>query len=415
MTDEIKMENKMLEIWRKILLNELETKYEVSNKGNVKNAKFNKILAQFTNANGHVFCCLYENKKQHNPYVHRLMAEAFLENPDNLPVVNHKDGNKSNNVLENLEWGTQSYNVQHAHDTIGNKGNQREIIQYDGPDMKNIIARFDTVNDAAAHFKIARQNLSLVLNDKHTMKGVYIGYAVDKKTIHDKDDFEAIKDYPDYLIHKDSRIYSTKMNQFILFQLRNGYQSVLFNDTRLHVHQLVAIQFLPNPDNKPQVNHKDGNKLNNHVDNLEWATGSENQIHAFKTGLNTTVSAVKQYLLDGTFVREHKSIIDINKILGLKNSTISQCCRKITKQSYGFIWRYSSDTDKVEPVTSKYTKPMIIQYTKDGGEFVAKFSSYKDVCSKFDIDESSLQMYINSDACFMDEYLFMSNIVSKQT
>jgi hypothetical protein len=403
------MEN---EIWKKILLNELETKYEVSDKGNVKNAKFNKLLAQFTNANGHVYCCLYENKKQHNPYVHRLMAEAFLENPENFNVVNHKDGNKSNNVIENLEWGTQSYNVQHAHDTIGNKGNQREIVQYDGPDMKNIIKRFETVNEVANHFKKERTTISRYLNGK-IANPIHIAYAVDKKTIHDKDDFEPIKDYTDYLIHKDSRIYSTKMNQFMSFQLRNGYQSVLLNDARLHVHQLVAIQFLLNPDNKPQVNHKDGNKLNNHVDNLEWATGSENQTHAFKTGLNNTVSAVKQYLLDGTFVREYNSIIEINKILGLKNSTISQCCRKITKQSYGFIWRYSSDTDKVEPITSKYTKPMIIQYTQDGGEFVSKYSSYKDICTKFDIDESSLQMYINSNVCFLTKYLFMSNIVSK--
>lgn len=112
------------EIWKKIILDEKETKYQVSNKGKVKNAKFNKLMSQFTNANGHVFCCLYENKKQYNPYVHRLMAEAFLENPDpeNFNIVNHKDGNKSNNVIENLEWGNQSYNVKHAYETVGNKG-----------------------------------------------------------------------------------------------------------------------------------------------------------------------------------------------------------------------------------------------------------------------------------------------------
>ena len=102
------------------------------------------------------------------------------------------------------------------------------------------------------------------------------------------------------------------MNQNMLFQPRNGYLTILFGDSRLHVHQLVAKQFLPNPDNRTQVNHKDGNKLNNHVDNLEWATNGENQIHAYQTGLQTT-TAVKQYLLDGTFIRQYDSIIEINR------------------------------------------------------------------------------------------------------
>lgn len=71
---------------------------------------------------------------------------------------------------------------------------------------------------------------------------------------------------------------------------RYGYVKVRFRNrgkVKNHsVHVLVGLAFIPNPTNKPQINHKDGNKQNNHVDNLEWCTGEENQQHAFKTGLN---------------------------------------------------------------------------------------------------------------------------------
>lgn len=57
---------------------------------------------------------------------------------------------------------------------------------------------------------------------------------------------------------------------------------------RTSLHRLVALQFIPNPENKSEVNHKDGNKLNNHVSNLEWVTTRENELHAYKTGLKGT-------------------------------------------------------------------------------------------------------------------------------
>ena len=66
---------------------------------------------------------------------------------------------------------------------------------------------------------------------------------------------------------------------------RRGYMYTRSSNKNLQVHRLVASAFVPNPDNKPYVNHKDGNKTNNHYSNLEWVTGKENAQHAIKNGL----------------------------------------------------------------------------------------------------------------------------------
>lgn len=95
-----------------------EGKYQISNYGNVKslhfcNGKKEKILKQ-TICRNYLEVCLSKNNKAKSYFVHRLVAQAFIPNPLNLPEVNHKDGNKHNNKQENLEWCTRLENMRHA-------------------------------------------------------------------------------------------------------------------------------------------------------------------------------------------------------------------------------------------------------------------------------------------------------------
>ena len=115
------------------------------------------------------------------------------------------------------------------------------------------------------------------------------------------------------------------------------------------IHRLVAMTFIPNPQNFTQINHMDEDKSNNNANNLEWCTakynsnyGTHNKRVAEKLTNGKRSKIVLQYTKEGIFVKEWRSTMDVERNLGYDHSKISNCCNGKIKSSYDYVWKYKN-------------------------------------------------------------------------
>ncbi len=134
-------------------------KYTITRNGEIVNHKLNRVLNHNDNGRGYKIVCL--NRK--NCYVHRLMAQTFLPNPQNKTEVNHINGNRSDNRLENLEWATPSENITHATVTGNNK---KRKLDTEAVTYIRANASAYTQKQLAALFKVSITAIGLILKNE---------------------------------------------------------------------------------------------------------------------------------------------------------------------------------------------------------------------------------------------------------
>ena len=188
---------------------------------------------------------------------------------------------------------------------------------------------------------------------------------------------------------KDSlkRVKGTMLSQHLNF----GYCQVsLGRKGKKHrVHRLVAMAFIPNPNNFPIINHKDENPSNNCVDNLEWCDYAYNLNYGSRKGWQRKLNGVPvcQYTLKGEFIARFSSMAEAaEKTPSVTSNNIAHCCNKETPSCGGFVWRYEEDTD-IQYTNKSKTK--VSQYDKEGN-LIAVFDSIKEASAKTGVISSGI-------------------------
>ena len=188
----------------------------------------------------------------------------------------------------------------------------------------------------------------------------------------------------DYSVSTEGEVRKDTTNYILSQSSQQDYKFVglIINgkQKRMRVHRMVALAFIDNPDNKPYVNHINGNRSDNNVENLEWVTPSENTQHAVDTGLfkSGRARAVVQYNLNGEQMATFESASEAARQTGGSQSKITMCCRRQRDSANDYQWRYYDDIQDVQKIEKKFITGKKVAQCDEEGNILKIYPSFKE-------------------------------------
>lgn len=325
---------------------EFEEKYLISSHGRVlsigtyntcKKGKLLSLHKKKNKTNPTVQVQLFDSGRMKTAEVHILVAKAFIPNPDNLPIVTHLDGNNSNNHVDNLEWRLANCRSENYY--------TKKIDVYNS--LGILVKQFNSIKEASLAYNVGSKSITECCKSSYKfLKGLqfrYKGEPFQTKMMYENtsvfkgEEWRPIPGYENYQVSSFGRVKNSREWLLKCQPNNKGYLvAPLHNNNHcktIAVHRLVALAFLPNPNKLASINHKDEDKTNNHVENLEWCTAKYNTRYSHAKG-------IKQYDTNGNFIRMWEAISDIESELGIPRANISKCCKGEIKTINGFVFLY---------------------------------------------------------------------------
>ena len=344
------MDAPIAEEWRPV---EEAPGYQVSSLGRVMGRR-GKLLTQTVNQFGYKTVSPYVGGKTLYRQAHRLVAQAFIPNPDGLPLVNHKDGDRLNNVVDNLEWVTAKQNAERiVKPAEDNARRSRKVIQV-FPDGHT--ETWASVKEAAGEARVSYGAMSGMCGAGRTdAEGNRWAYA-DVEAGGLEGEEWAWVEFPDENPIEVSTLGRIRLQsgQIVEGRVKGNYSRY----QKYGVHRLVATAFCDRRPGQNIVNHLDGNPANNCAANLEWTTQQGNCEHAHATGLCRR-KPVRRTLPSGQTV-DYDSIKEASRLTKVSAGDIVRACKGQAQRAGGSKWEYlPTTTPKAEPpATAPVAEPL---------------------------------------------------------